>query len=534
MANAELTIILKSIDQATPGIKKTNDAIMTLAKSAAAIFILKQGFDFLKNSIDAAGEKESALRLLQTAIENSGQSWETHKQNLINFTEQLEDTTMYTDEEAITALKNLANFGMSVAESQDAIRKAMDLATAKGIDLETSVNLIGKAYQGNIETLKRYGIEAKDFNDLMGQVNSKFGEAAQKQMDTYAGKVNTLKDNWQDFKENIGKAVIPTVNLLIDTLNHLFRGPDPVSLETKLNSVNETIKQLKLSLDNSTYEPGRKVMEARLKEYQDLADKLKKEITTTTKPPVTYTPKKTDKQIRDEEEALKAQQKKNEEMIDMTLRTYDEINKITMDSYQYDEYLIQQGVANRKQAGVDKVTIAEWVAAKEKELEEKKFNAVLAMANYTGDAFNKIGAATIGGTIKGITTLIQAVQVMVTSINIMMMASGPLGFIMGLLGVVGGAVNIIGTLDELSKLGEEAKELAELPVYKLPEPGLTTPTTTTGRISTIAREAQPINNIYNLNYYLQPGVMLGDENNINNAFKILMNKYNEQKALVMA
>jgi len=61
--------------------------------------------------------------------------------------------------------------------------------------------------------------KASDYNDIMAQLNDKFGSAAQTQLDTYAGKQQQLTNEWADLQIQIGDMLLPTLTSLTSWLD---------------------------------------------------------------------------------------------------------------------------------------------------------------------------------------------------------------------------------------------------------------------------------------------------------------------------
>jgi hypothetical protein len=61
--------------------------------------------------------------------------------------------------------------------------------------------------------------KASDYNDIIAQLNDKFGSAAQTQLDTYAGKQQQLANEWADLQIQIGDMLLPTLTSLTSWLD---------------------------------------------------------------------------------------------------------------------------------------------------------------------------------------------------------------------------------------------------------------------------------------------------------------------------
>ena len=518
--SAELKIIISATDKASPSVKSLESSLAGLAKSVVSVYALKQGFDFLKDSVNKAALEEKNLRTLQTVIENQGESWDKVKGKVTSYITELERNTMFNDEQLIPSMKQLINAGMNTEQAMKSMNAVTDLATAKGIDLETSANLIGKAYMGNTDQLKRYGITATDFNDLMGKINQKFGGSAQKDMDTYAGSVKRLEQTIDANQKMIGNYWIPVlmkVNGLLDKVfgvDNTAKSQTEMAIEGIVNQIfelNKRIKNMPAPLSHwdmmfGSKEENDKKLGAYLKNIESLERAVKI--------------------LQAKGRALKEQEKlENTVVLEQKKQEEDEYVNDTLDS----EIWLNQQI---EQAG-------KTLRASELEAEKIKNDELLQLAGASSQAITALGVATNSATLKGMGIVISGVQNAITAVNAMMTASGPVGFILGLLGFVTSVANTassLNQLDELEKKNAALLQTGNTGITTITNPEVVTSSGggSTSNVSSVERASNPvyynISNTYNLN----AGAVLGDEFNITEAFKKLMTKYDEQKALTLS
>lgn len=493
MANTELNIVLKAIDQASPQLKGIGNALKGLAGGLVGIEALRQGFDFLTESINQAAEKESAINKLKTVIENTGISFDSVRDSVLGYANSLESATLYTDEQAINGMRQLIGFGLSVEQTQKAIASAMDLATAKGMDLDTAINLIGKAYQGHTETLARYGIVAKDVNDLMGQINDKFGGAATAQLNTYEGQINTLNDSMRQFKEGIGSlltdALLPmliSLNINIDANQKMAESLKDIAKQEEKNKDDFINAQLERMRANQQFtfdaEAGTQARMVLLQQEIQLGLWGSEARMNANKIAV--------------ENAI-ALDNLELQIKEMNLKKYEQL-------YKYSDMVVQTlatGSAEEQKALF-------WTILEDFLLAESKKHAALALTALLTLDFGK-AALEAGAALA--------------------------------LGGLGGAAH-----KEEQRILNEAKTNQANELIKLNQDYLnnqnnitTTATNGVGNIkpissSVIERSASPTYNTYNSQYNIQAGIILGDESVIDSLFKKLMERYEYSKKLQVA
>ncbi len=121
------------------------------------------------------------------------------------------------------ALQRLATATGSVTKSQDLLNLALDISAATGKSVEAVSNALGKAYEGNTGSLTRLGVglSAAEIKTLglegtVKQLAETFGGAATVQANTFEGQIARLKVGFDEAKESVGAALLPTLQRLLD------------------------------------------------------------------------------------------------------------------------------------------------------------------------------------------------------------------------------------------------------------------------------------------------------------------------------
>jgi hypothetical protein len=191
--------------------------------------------------IKASGEAQAAGIRLEGALRASGLEVEANTARLSKYASQLQKTTVHEDDMLrvqMAQLQNIAQFG-DVSQLERATKAAIGLSQALGIDLGTSMDMMGKAAQGNFTMWGRYGIVL----DESASASEKFNQLLYKGLDFFPlaedyarsqiGSLEQLKNVWGDFQETLGEGVLPVVKALTDTLKPLIEFATAMSAEQK-------------------------------------------------------------------------------------------------------------------------------------------------------------------------------------------------------------------------------------------------------------------------------------------------------------
>jgi len=198
---------------------KVAAAAFAAAAAAAAAYAVKLAVDGVK----AAIEDEAAQLRLANALKNVTGATQAQ---ISAVEEQILKTSLATgvaDDQLRPALQRLATATGSVTKSQDLLTLALDISAATGKSVETVSNALGKAYEGNTSSLSRLGvglstaeIKTLGLEGTVKQLAETFGGAATVQANTFEGQIQRLKVGFDEAKESVGAALLPTLQRLLD------------------------------------------------------------------------------------------------------------------------------------------------------------------------------------------------------------------------------------------------------------------------------------------------------------------------------
>lgn len=171
---------------------------------------------FLGDAATAAAEDAKQQALLKLALQNTTDASDAQVDSVEDWIEKTAMQTGIADDELRPAMAELSRAFGDVEKAQETLGVAMDIATAKGLPLETVTKAIGKAAGGAVGPLGRLGIKIKDaegntlsLDEALAEANRTMGGATATAADTAAGKMQILRVRMDEAKESIGTAVIP-------------------------------------------------------------------------------------------------------------------------------------------------------------------------------------------------------------------------------------------------------------------------------------------------------------------------------------
>lgn len=232
----------KGLQQGKSDASDFNSTIAAVGKTLLAAFSFGEIANFFRQSLTAYGEQEKAVSKLTVALRNQGLATQKTVDDLVAYDEALQQTLGVDNIAIMNAQALMVTFGLQGEQLKKTTQAVLDLSAATGVDLQRAAMLLGKAYEGETGALSRYGIivnqhidTSKKFAIVMDQVNSRFGGSAQAMAETYAGKVNIMKESFQDLMKSVGQLLSGPAGGFISWITSGIR-----ELTTFLNYVGKT------------------------------------------------------------------------------------------------------------------------------------------------------------------------------------------------------------------------------------------------------------------------------------------------------
>jgi hypothetical protein len=202
--------IIANVTKAISGLEK-------LVKQLAATYLGYRALkDFLVSSIKEALEAERAYVALGSAMRASGQNAEVYTKQLQGLARALSMTTTFAEEETMAAMQSLTQIGRVSAEGMKKIIPVVqDLSAGLGIDLNSAALLVGKAIEGNVGALSRYGVKIKEtkdpverFSSIIEGLTGRFGGMSEAMAKSAGGGLKQIKNEFNELKEAVGTRLI--------------------------------------------------------------------------------------------------------------------------------------------------------------------------------------------------------------------------------------------------------------------------------------------------------------------------------------
>jgi len=253
---ADVDDLKKKLSQADDNVQKSASGIEKFGKAAAAAFAVaaaaavayagKLAIDGVKSAI----EDEQAQLRLANALKTATGATDAQIKATEEYISKTQLATGVADNDLRNAFQRLSLTTKDVNKSQSLLNLALDISKGSGKDLTTVTEALAKSYEGQDTKLARLGIglsqtdlKALDFTETQKKLSDLYGGAAARNADTFQGRIDRLKQGFDEAKESVGAALLPIIERLIE---YIFKYGVPI-----VDKFKESWNTIKKSIDDN-------------------------------------------------------------------------------------------------------------------------------------------------------------------------------------------------------------------------------------------------------------------------------------------
>ena len=203
----------KGAKQAEKSMAKLGKSAKNLAVALGVGFSINKIVQFGKASIAEFEASELAAAKLQNTLRNTGQLLAFP--DTISGLNNLSKLAGVADDLLVPAFQQLYLATGDANQAMKSLDLAINVSRGSSNDLNTVVDALSKGYAGNTKGLgnlqvglnKAY-LATGDMAGITAQLNKQFSGASAAYLDTYAGKVQILRNDFENLKQTVGQGLI--------------------------------------------------------------------------------------------------------------------------------------------------------------------------------------------------------------------------------------------------------------------------------------------------------------------------------------
>jgi hypothetical protein len=228
---ADVDDLKKKLGEADKAVESNASKISEFGKKAAAAFAVAAaaavayGTKLAVDGVKSAIEDEQAQLRLAAALRTATGATDDQIKATEDYIRKTQLATGITDNDLRVAFQRLSVSTKDASRSQELLTLAIDVSKVSGKDLNSVVEALSKSYEGQDTRLARLGIglsqadlKTMDFTETTKALSNLYGGAAAANAETFQGRIDRLKQAFEEAKEEIGYKLLPFVEKFVDLI----------------------------------------------------------------------------------------------------------------------------------------------------------------------------------------------------------------------------------------------------------------------------------------------------------------------------
>lgn len=224
--------IEKELKGFSSGLDKIKSSFVALGAAIGIGYGINKLAGFIGDAVAEANEGEVALNNLANSLRSAGSLSEDAVNSFKDFADQVQRTTTISDDQVLSLSALARNYARTNEETIKLTKAAIQLSAATGVDLNSAVDQLGGTLNGIpgrlgkvIPGFKGLSEEALKSGQALDLVLERFGGSAESKINTYAGSIAQLKNEFSNFLEDIGNLIIrsPALTAVLSETAAIFR-----------------------------------------------------------------------------------------------------------------------------------------------------------------------------------------------------------------------------------------------------------------------------------------------------------------------
>jgi hypothetical protein len=204
----------EELSKEIPGFEAfTNAAQGAAGKVAVAALAVKEGIDFVKESVTEFAAAQVSQFKIDAALAQTGNLTRETRMEIDALIREMKEATGVSGTEWAATITRLVQFGSDPGKLKEYAEGVKNLAAVMGGDVESAGHVFVRAIEGNYEALRRYGIKIEETGTSTERMERLMSELALRGGGQMEARAQTMTGKWDRLKETFHATMIPVGGL---------------------------------------------------------------------------------------------------------------------------------------------------------------------------------------------------------------------------------------------------------------------------------------------------------------------------------
>lgn len=198
----------RNLNAAEAAMDRIRGAAVKLGAAVVAAFAVDRIARFGASAVQAAVAAEAGWSKLGNTLRNVGTDLDSQRERIQGVAEAIAAYTVFDDDAVVSGLQRMVSLTGDYEGSLARVGLVADLASDQQISFDEAAEAIGKTMNGSTRELKKYGLEALGAEAGLAALAGRLQGTAANEALTFTGQLKQLNNEWGEFKEAVGRAVV--------------------------------------------------------------------------------------------------------------------------------------------------------------------------------------------------------------------------------------------------------------------------------------------------------------------------------------
>lgn len=180
-------------------------ALNGLATRVLSFYAILRGVRFAEDAVRSFSDFQAELIRTSTTLANFGVRFDDVRGKIENL--QVSMSKVVGPTEFYKTFNRILGITGDYDKTMHAVQSTMNLSITSGRDFAMTATAVGKALEGTLTTLQRYGLQLKAGDDVLAHIDAQTGPQIIARMGAFKGTMQEVSTAWEMFRITLGQAI---------------------------------------------------------------------------------------------------------------------------------------------------------------------------------------------------------------------------------------------------------------------------------------------------------------------------------------